>query len=280
MPGKSNTKFDVGNRHARVTFGCGRWICPLAVGWVFAVALTLVDEAKAGNISSIVEVVSTGSSSTSADPPFYVINDNVLNNDKEPADPSEVKTFDNSVLLFDQLIFSSGIRTVDLKFNVLDSGGTTEYYFPGLAIGNGTGDIWSGMKYVLGFGTGKDFEKVLPETGLDFDCGGASCPTKPFNELNNSAFSNVDISHTQLDWFDGAFGGPFPLQSSFLIDVPDHTGIPGPYQTPNGEGYHLTLRFASTPAPSTTPEPSTLVGFGLLGILLPWRPRGTRQHIA
>lgn len=137
-----------------------------------------------------------------------------------------------------------GIGTVDLVFDVIDSGGVTEYMIIE-GVFNGTGLDWIGYHLELGFGHGVDFVKATLGDGLDFDAPDYNSPVSfaPF-------FPAVTVTEHDII----ASGGTFPASAyagdfRFHIDVPD--GITS-----------FTLRQSPLPVP----EPSTcfLIGLALI----------------
>jgi len=138
---------------------------------------------------------------------------------------------DNNNLVVPLKVFNS-VGVIDIVFNVLPSGGTTEYRFVE-SVDNNTGIDWSSYSMQLGIGTGGSFGPN-PGVGLDFDAPNYLPP------ITSTAFTNVAPSPTQLVFSNG-------LQSSgaksyeFRIDVPD--GI-------------TTFTLRQTPV--AVPEPTTL----------------------
>jgi hypothetical protein len=136
------------------------------------------------------------------------------------------------------------IGPVDLVFDVVSTGGVTEYAIVE-GVNNSTGIDWSGYHLELGYGIGDDFVKSTAPDGLDFDAPdynslvdfGAFFPSSVSSEHDIIA----DGTQPNLAYADGI---------TFHIDVPD--GISS-----------FTLRQSPIPVP----EPSTallLIGAGLI----------------
>ncbi len=111
------------------------------------------------------------------------------------------------------------IGPVDITFNVINSGGTSEYLFTE-GVYNNTGLPWFAYHIELGFGHGAGFVKSTLGDGLDFD---APSFNSPFNfNPGGSFFPTVTV--TEDDVY--ASGGVMPYLSfagyfRFTVDVPD-----------------------------------------------------------
>lgn len=147
----------------------------------------------------------------------------------------------------------TGIGPVDLVFDVLDTGGVTEYRFQE-GVQNSTGFDWTSYHLELGFGTGVGFVKSTLGDGLDFDSPDFNS-TVDFAPIGGTMpFPTVTV--TEDDIFAGggvqpdfAFAGMF----IFHVDVPD--GIT-----------EFTIR--QSPIVDVVPEPATCVTLaGLLACL-------------
>ena len=145
------------------------------------------------------------------------------------------------------------IGPVDLVFDVVDSGGVTEYaVFEGVT--NNTGLDWGGYHIELGFGTGGDFVKSPAGDGLDFDAPDYDSLVD-FNP-SPGFFLTPLVTEDDIIASDGimtnlSYAGDFV----FHVDVPD--GI---------------SEFTIRQSPIEVPEPATLSLFGL-GSLLFYRKR-------
>ena len=150
-----------------------------------------------------------------------------------------------------------GIGPVDLEFDVINSGGVTEYLVTEGVL-NHTGLTWSGYRIQLGFGTGLGFVKSTPGDGLDFDA-----PNFNSDFFFNPApgfFPSVTVLADDIL----ASGGVMPDFSYagnflFTIDVPD--GITS-----------FTIRQAPVPVPE--PATLTLLGLGVLVLQCVRRQKG------
>ena len=144
-----------------------------------------------------------------------------------------------------QKTFTSPTVPIDIVFNVLGSGGTTEYLFAE-GVFNASGVAWNDFHIQLGTGTGANFTLLTPAFGLNFD--------------NTPAPSSVDLPITALTAQELGYAGGFiptntGLSLSFTITVPDLSR----------EGnYQFTLR----QLPSLVPEPASLMlaSIGLIGL--------------
>jgi hypothetical protein len=143
----------------------------------------------------------------------------------------------------------TGIGPVDLVFDVLDTGGVTEYLVIE-GVFNNTGLDWSSYHIELGFGEGAGFVKSTSGDGLDFDAP----------DYNSDFFFNPDgaffpdVAVTEDDIFaSGGVMADFTFAGNFLfhIDVPD--GI---------------TQFTIRQSPVAVPEPGTVIlaGMGLFGL--------------
>jgi len=153
-----------------------------------------------------------------------------------------------------------GIGPVDLVFDVVDSGGVTEYVVVE-GVQNNTGLDWTGYHIELGFGEGDDFVKSPSGDELDFDA--PDVDSDFFFDPSPGFFPATVVSEddivagggvmADLDW-----AGYF----RFHMDVPD--GIPS-----------FTIRQSPIPVP----EPSTLgllTAVGGIGLIV----RGRRRQRA
>jgi hypothetical protein len=145
----------------------------------------------------------------------------------------------------------TGIGFIDIVFEVMDSGGVTEYAIVE-GVQNNTGSDWASYHVQLGFDTGADFEISPPDDGLDFDAPFYNS-TISFDPTPSFPFPSYTPSEDVID----AFGPPGQLDLQyrepfvFHIDVPD--GITS-----------FTLR----QYPVAVPEPTTaLLALGLFGLL-------------
>ena len=141
----------------------------------------------------------------------------------------------------------TAIGPVDLAFDVIDSGGVTEYAVIEGVTNNTTLD-WGSYHIELGFGVGVDFVKSPSGDGLDFDAPDYDS-TFDFNP-SPGFFPTVNVTEDDII----AAGGIMPYLSYagdfiFHVDVPD--GIDS-----------FTIR----QSPIEIPEPTTL-GLLILGSL-------------
>lgn len=209
-----------------------------SAGIAIVLAMMMSSSARAGQITGVTWFSGVASvAGTVVTPPSAPNNDNVVG-------PSPNTFF---VLQKDY----TAIGTVDLVFDVIDTGGTTEYAFIE-GVSNSSGIDWSGYHIELGFGVGGSFVKSAAGDGLDFDA--------PFFD------STIDFNpgavffpgYTALEDDLIASGGIFPNLAYagnfvFHVDVPD--GI---------------TQFTLRQSPLPVPEPGTFVltSVGLLGLLM------------
>lgn len=169
------------------------------------------------------------------DPPIDPNNDNVVG-----ASPNEV--------VVTQKDFFGVNGVADIVFNVIDSGGTTEYFFVE-GVSNSSGIDWSQYRIELGFGEGAGFVASTPGDGLDFDTPDEDSPFDFSVFFPSAALEDEDTILAE--------GGIFPYLAfttppfQFSVDVPD--GIES-----------FTLR----QIPIAVPEPTSaaLIGLGVLAI--------------
>jgi hypothetical protein len=157
------------------------------------------------------------------------------------------------------------IGPVDITFDVINSGGVSEYSVVE-GVYNGTGLNWSSYHIELGFGFGTGFAKSLPGDGLDFDAPDFNSPLvfdpAPGFYFPTATATEDDIYASGGVMPNGGFAGYF----KFNIDVPD--GI---------------TQFTIRQSPIAVPEPSTLVlaGLGVVGLgVVGWRKRNRRDACA
>ncbi len=216
----------------------------LTAGITAASLIACSQSAEAGQIVGF--SWSSGIASVALDPvapPVDPNNDNV-------AGPSP-----NEILVTQKDFF--GVNGVaDIVFNVIDSGGTTEYlFFEGVS--NSTGVDLDEYRIELGFGEGAGFVKSTPLDGLDFDAPDEDSPR------DFSVFFPSDVL-TDEDTI-VADGGIFPYLAfttplfQFSVDVPD--GIDS-----------FTIR----QIPIAVPEPASATLIGLLGACAVIRRTGKR----
>lgn len=111
------------------------------------------------------------------------------------------------------------IGPVDIVFDVMDSGGVTEYTL-NEGVFNNTGLPWSAYRIELGFGVGAGFTSSPSGDGLDFD---ATDFNSPPDFSGSGFFTTVSESEDALEASGGIFplfGFPTPLYR-FNFDVPD-----------------------------------------------------------
>lgn len=170
------------------------------------------------------------------------------NNDNQPGGGSLDNNITVPVKRFDNLGY------IDIVFNVVSSGGVTEYKFFE-AVDNNSFTPWTSYTMQLGFGFGSGFNNLGGAgDGLDFDF--------PNYDLfpSSSAFSTVVPTEDLLVFTNG-------LQTTgsqtyqFRVDVPD--GISS-----------FTIRQTPIYNPDVIPEPSLLLLSGVAGLgILVYRRR-------
>ena len=141
------------------------------------------------------------------------------------------------------------IGPVDLVFDVINSGGVTEYVVVE-GVQNNTGLDWGSYHIELGFGNGADFVKSGSGDGLDFDSPDYDS-LFDFNPLPGFFLTvNVtedDIIATGGIMADLSYAGDF----IFHVDVPDDI-----------------TSFTIRQSPIAVPEPATMALLGLGGLTL------------
>lgn len=113
----------------------------------------------------------------------------------------------------------TAIGPVDLVFDLIDDGGTTEYKIVE-GVSNSTGIDWTGYHIELGFGVGAGFVKSTAGDGLDFDSPDYDSTV----DFNPGGFFFPTYAQTEDDLI--ASGGIHPNTAYagnyiFHIDVPD-----------------------------------------------------------
>ena len=137
------------------------------------------------------------------------------------------------------------VAPVDIVFDVIPTGGVTEYSFRE-GVSNSTGLDWSSYTIQLGFGTGTGFVPSTDGDGLDFDAASYNSPPD-FSVFFSSAIpvtEDIIVASGGLHP-NGGFSIPY---YRFSVDVPDTFSS-------------FTLRQQPIPVP----EPTTML-LGALGI--------------
>jgi hypothetical protein len=172
--------------------------------------------------------------------------------------PASPPANDNVVGLSPNEIFVTqknyvGIGPVDITFDVINDGGTTEYAVKE-GVANSTGLPWVGYHIELGYGFDAAFVKSTPGDGLDFDfpdydSGLQFAPSPGFYFPTATNTTEDDIVAGGGVMPNGGFAGYF----RFSVDVPD--GI---------------TQFTIRQSPIAAPEPCscTFVLIGLAGLTL------------
>jgi hypothetical protein len=179
--------------------------------------------------------------------PFPGINSvaGVIINPPAPANNDDVAGTSPNDLFVTQKDYIA-IGAVDIVFDVVPTGGVTEYAIRE-GVSNSTGVDWSGYTIQLGFGTGADFVLSDPVDGLDFDTPDLNSP------LDFTVFFSTATTVTEDEIV--ASGGVFPNGMfslpyfRFSIDVPDTFS-------------QFTLR----QFPTAVPEPMSASLLGMLGL--------------
>lgn len=168
-----------------------------------ALAWFLCSTAGAGMITGIAEVSGPGLGEVD----LLAIVTGQPNNDNysDPANPNFV--------FFNEKVFDH-TDYIDIVFDVVDTGGTTEYGFVE-SVFNFAPETWLAYRTEVGFGTGVDFVLADPGAGLDLDTP----------DRDPTPISNVFASHTHLPaaihWEDGEMPFGFVDAMFFSMDVPD-----------------------------------------------------------
>ena len=209
-----------------------------------AVALLLLSlptvKAAAGTISSINAVILPGNSAGS----ISLVATPAPNNDNAVGSGP-------NVILYTIDFNSGGVGSLDVEFNIANSGGTTEYWFTQSLVNN-TSSLWTGFHYELGFGTGANFIRSTSADLLDLDApDGDPVPT-------SGNFSVFDLETDTLEWSGGSVPFVSSLSQAFSIDVPDNLSTLNP-----GGQNRFTLRQSPTTSSAAIPEPATLTLLGL-----------------
>jgi hypothetical protein len=172
--------------------------------------------------------------------------------------PASPPANDNVVGLSPNEIFVTqknyvGIGPVDITFDVINDGGTTEYAVKE-GVANSTGLPWVGYHIELGYGFDAAFVKSTPGDGLDFDfpnydSGLQFAPSPGFYFPTATNTTEDDIVAGGGVMPNGGFAGYF----RFSVDVPD--GI---------------TQFTIRQSPIASPEPCScaFVLIGLAGLTL------------
>jgi hypothetical protein len=131
------------------------------------------------------------------------------------------------------------------KFDIEDSGGTTEYAFT-VSVTNYSGVDWAGYKFWLALDGQPDDSPVVSRAGDGFGFEVSAVTDDPLPESDGPTMHLQQRGEDVLCW-SGRFAGQATVQFSFSLDVPDHLGV---------------QRVWLFEQPTLVPEPS---GFALLG---------------
>lgn len=216
------------------------------LGVATAFILSTAADLRAGMITNVNWFSGVASvAGTSINPPVALNNDNAVGSS-------------SNTLWVTQKDYVA-IGPVDLVFDVIDTGGTTEYLVIE-GVQNNTGLDWSGYHLELGFGIGAGFVKSTSGDGLDFDSPDFDSPVdfNPGPGFPTATVTEDDILAGGAVMPDFTFAGYF----EFNIDVPD--GIS-----------EFTLR--QSPVPIPEPSAAALCSLGLAGLL---RARHRRRLIS
>lgn len=161
-------------------------------------------------------------------------------------------------------------QPVDFVFNVINSGGTTEY-LASIGVVNGSPSELRGLEFALGFATAGSFRASAALDGLDFDWPSLDpLPT-------SSRFPSITHLEDQLRFFGGSMPGSFSDALSLSIDVADFNPDSIPIAARTATGFQITLRLVPTIAnngePTNVPEAA---GIGVLALLNLFCLKGVR----
>jgi len=165
------------------------------------------------------------------------------------------------------------VKPLDLVFQVIPSGGTTEYRMH-LLVKNLTQSNWTGYRFELGFGTGENFIKSSLTDLLDFDSPtvqGQELPGAFIPEGAGPIFSSVKLGNitnpskrldtidhrsNSLQFFEGLIAPDEFSGFDFSLDIPD--GLPN---------NQFTLRQIPIAESQSIPENSSVLSFLIFGAL-------------
>lgn len=261
-----------------IIFRWGRLFLPLAL-W-FSVLLIYPLSARAGYVEDIAGTSGDGELSLTIDSGDEEGIPDFLNNDNSTG-------LGNVNPGTGGLSLDSLGTPFDLTFQIVTSGGTTEYLITE-TVTNNTLVPWTGYKFITGFGSGAlnstDFPFVQSNglDSLDFDT--------PDNDPvpTSTLFGSLAHDPDMLTWSNGLVGIGQTTSFTFSIDVPDFN-VFMPADTETNRGYLATLRQGPT-APganfimspisqeiqsTAVPEPATLflLASGFSGLLFSRRKK-------
>ncbi len=185
--------------------------------------------------------------------------------------PQEIRL--NSPEPYSHAFHINEIKPLDLVFQVIPSGGTTEYRTH-LLVKNLTQRNWTGYRFELGFGTGENFIKSSLTDLLDFDSPtvqGQELPGAFISEGAEPIFSSVGLGNitnpskrldtidhrsNSLQFFEGLITPDEFSGFNFSIDIPD--GLPN---------NQFTLRQIPIAESQSIPENSSALSFLIFGAL-------------
>ena len=171
----------------------------------------------------------------------------VVINPAAPANNDDVAGLSPNDLFVTQKDYVA-IGAVDIVFDVVPTGGVTEYSIRE-GVSNSTGVDWSGYTIQLGFGTGADFVASTAGDGLDFDTPDLNSP------VDFTVFFSTAVTATEDEIV--ASGGVFPNGMfslpyfRFSIDVPDSFSkftlrqFPTAVPEPTSVGLFVTMSLAA-----------------------------------
>jgi hypothetical protein len=189
---------------------------------VCVVCLLSAATGRAGTITGVATTVFPGASTGSVGPIGLTP---APNNDNETGPSPNVIPYS---------IFYNTFGTLEVEFEVTDSGGVTEYRITQNVVNNSR-VIWRDFHFELGFGTGANFVRSGAGDGLDFDTPDRDpAPT-------GGAFTTLLHGDDTIDWSGASIPSIGVVAFALAIDVPD--GITS-----------FTLR--EFPTTAVVPEPS------------------------
>ena len=166
------------------------------------------------------------------------------------------------------------LAPIDITYTVLNTPGTTEYFFSRDLVFNNTGRIWRDFHHELGFLTPGGFQLSNVADGLSFDF-----PTRDPTPTSTD-FALVVHGPNNIDWAGLLEDEGRATTFTFSIDVPNfNTDMPASARVFDASGAVVGYKFTLRQRPTVDiPEPWTITLLSGAGLAL-WVCSGRRSRM-